>query len=811
MSPSPRRLPRGAAALVLAALSACLDAPTTVLPPGDEAPPVLAAVRCTASRTALILRCGAPALPAGIDGLIVGGQGQYVFLSGEGVTYSTETQQFEFDASVQNLIPQALGTTDGSSGTAEGVRVFFSIPPTPITGTGGITVLSDGQATFTAANQHYFQYSDGELGADGLLSPNESSSAQRWVFEVPLNVETFDFEVYVAAAVQFPDGWVEVSPAADTLLAGAGQTLTATVRTVVGNPVPGAPVAWGSADTGVATVDGSGNVTTLAPGTATITATSGARTGSASIAVCPDLALGGVFVADMPAGSSFCLGGGAGREYVVIPVNLAEPASVALELTGSGIVPVSGPPTPDLLRGTPVRTAGSGGPERDFEFERRLRLRERREVGRGGAAAASRGPRRAITPGVPSVGALMSLNVETDNACATNDIRTGRVMAVGTTVIVIADTTNPSGGLSAAQYAAIADSFDAVIHPTVTGNFGAPHDIDGNGRVIAFYTRAVNELTPGGSGSYVGGFFFSRDLRPAAECPTSNVGEMLYMLAADPAGTVNGNVRTVSFVLDQTMGTLAHELEHLVNASRRMYLNGSWSGELEAVWLDEALAHVAEELVFYQAAGLAPEQNLDITDLADAGVVEATFFKYQEPNFGRLRRWLLAPVSSGPFQGDDDLATRGSGWAFLRYAADRRGGSQAAFWSGLVNTQNTGITNLEAVLGTDAEPWFRDFAAAMYVDDAVGTPAAAYTQPSWHFREIFTNLDYSPGPGCSCAYELDVLDPANGVAATFSLSGGGSAAYGRMGVAAGAFAGVTLRSGGVSPPSTVRLAVIRRE
>ncbi|HEX8691582.1 MAG TPA: hypothetical protein VF746_04010 [Longimicrobium sp.] len=463
-------------------------------------------------------------------------------------------------------------------------------------------------------------------------------------------------------------------------------------------------------------------------------------------------------------------------------------------------------------------------PRLDDRFEARLRQRERRELAlRFSSARAARaagaiqppgGPRRAITPGVPAVGALMDLNVETSDFCSEFDTRTGRVIAVGTHVVVIADTLNPSGGFSAAQYQALADSFDTFIWPTLTASFGAPADIDGNNnRVIAFFTRAVNERTPGGATRFVPGYFLWRDLRPATECPTSNIGEMIYLPAADPSATVNGNARGVTETFEEVQQTLAHEMEHLINASRRFYVTGTT--DLAPPWLDEGLAHVAQELVFYSRSGLAPGQNVDAADLGVPAVQDA-FFRYVYDNFARLDQWLLAPDTSGPFQDDADSATRGAAWAFLRYAADRRGGTQAAFWQSLVDGDGsnlpTGLVLLQEALGTDPLPWFRDFAAAMYIDDAVGSPPAAYTQPSWNFRGLYASPDFSDDAACSCSYRLAAPDLANGVASSFTLSNGGAAAYRRLGVAASAFAGVTVRTtDDAAPPTTVKIAVIRRE
>ena len=58
---------------------------------------------------------------------------------------------------------------------------------------------------------------------------------------------------------------------------------------------------------------------------------------------------------------------------------------------------------------------------------------------------------------------------------------------------------------------------------------------------MIFFTKEVNKLTPRGSNGVIGGFFFERDLFPTptrrsvqGRAPTSNVGEMFYVLVPDP-------------------------------------------------------------------------------------------------------------------------------------------------------------------------------------------------------------------------------------------------------------------------------------
>ena len=84
---------------------------------------------------------------------------------------------------------------------------------------------------------------------------------------------------------------VTVSPRMVTLTA-VGQTaqLAAQVVDQNGRVMPGTPVAWASSDASTATVDNAGLVTAEANGTASVTATSGAAAGSATVTVRQQLA-----------------------------------------------------------------------------------------------------------------------------------------------------------------------------------------------------------------------------------------------------------------------------------------------------------------------------------------------------------------------------------------------------------------------------------------------------------------------------------------------------------------------------------------
>lgn len=85
--------------------------------------------------------------------------------------------------------------------------------------------------------------------------------------------------------VQAPVASVTVAPDTATIQAGASTQLTATTKDANGNTLTGRTVTWSSSNPGAAVVDQNGKVTGVAPGTATITATSEGKSGTAQITV----------------------------------------------------------------------------------------------------------------------------------------------------------------------------------------------------------------------------------------------------------------------------------------------------------------------------------------------------------------------------------------------------------------------------------------------------------------------------------------------------------------------------------------------
>ena len=509
-------------------------------------------------------------------------------------------------------------------------------------------------------------------------------------------------------------------------------------------------------------------------------------------------------------GAFACVGAGTtGAEYVLIPFNsnkASAKVSFDVEATGVGTV---GPAAFSIAPGTGA--AGGGSPldatplsARNTTFEARLRAREAElenliPAVRRDAASRRRGalPSLAVIPSMVTIGQRVELNTNAEEACKDPVYATGRVVAMTPKSIIVADTANPIGGFTDDDYRSIAATFDNVVDPVVTAAFGQPADIDGNGRILLFFTRRVNELTPADNeDSYVGGFFFGRDLLPATtgSCATSNYGEMFYLLVPDPTGVVNGNEFSRADVRDIAVSIVAHEYQHLINASRRMYISTT-AEEFEDVWLNEGLSHIAEELVFYSASGKQPRRDLDPAAIRTSAASTDAFNSYVGANFGRLRQYLLKPGAFSPYSPNDSLATRGATWAFLRYAADKQTTAESSIWFQLANSGKTGFANLDAVFGANVMGLLRDWSTSVFTDNVPGIEAR-YQQPSWKYRAMYNELFGT--------YPLATVSLADGVARNVSLVGGGSA-YVRFAVPAGGTARVLWGS----VPATMQMTLVR--
>lgn len=619
-----------------------------------------------------------------------------------------------------------------------------------------------------------------------------------------------------------------------TIAVGSTIVLEADVYDATGKLIDGHDFQWSSDDPGIASVTPAGVVTGNAVGTTRVIARHAVGEDTALINVAvplsglPDCSTGArTFEVGTPqvfSGSetaAICLPGNA--EYSMVVVNTGETAAASLQtrVSAAGVRNPQGPPTPLLApEPGPVRLTLNEAFHQHLRGEISARLEPRLAAGVD-----------ALLPTAPSLqaseGQILNFNVESgssDGCSADNIDRRGtRVRLVTDRAIIVEDTLNPTGGFTQADYVEFGNLFDDEIWPLVTSTFGEPTDIDNNGKVFIVFTMGVNQRRensdlPSYRGSYVGGFFFNRDLFATSgrgACKGSNAGELFYMLVPDPNGVVQGKdalgeYPARQFSLDavkkSTPGVLVHEFQHLVNDSRRLHITKSlvW----EETWLNEGLSHIAEELMFYDQANLQPRQNLGSAAFLDQ-TARDEFERFQLANLDRLAAMLRQPAQTS-LMGADLLQTRGAAWFFLRYMADRRGGDETALWRSLVRDAKTsGLENIQRVLGEDPRPWIADWAAAVYLDDISGlTVPPKYQILSWNFRNLYpASGNFWPGSFVQ-VYPLAVssLSATNGQ--THSLQGGATL-YLRTNVVLGGMGSVRLTVANLPPPSRLKAMVTR--
>jgi hypothetical protein len=189
------------------------------------------------------------------------------------------------------------------------------------------------------------------------------------------------------------------------------------------------------------------------------------------------------------------------------------------------------------------------------------------------------------------------------------------------------------------------------------------------------------------------------------------------------------------------------------------------SSSAEAVWLNEGLSHMAEELggKFYE--NLYPCPNLPPCSGPGRGSPSQIFPDLAQgflpPNFGNAYDFLTTrqDFSLTSPTGFGTIEERGAAWLFLRWLVDQKG--NAALKS-LVQTTSTGTVNVEAAANESFPALFADFLVATLLDDFPGATAGQISPrhqfTSRNLRAIYARLNSIAPAAYPTAYPLDVAD-----------------------------------------------------
>ena len=382
-------------------------------------------------------------------------------------------------------------------------------------------------------------------------------------------------------------------------------------------------------------------------------------------------------------GEATVLDAAAGTETVVVmPYSLAATGGEnAVALTASAEPRVEGPPLPAPRPGAPDLTALATR----VAFDQYMRASVREWL-------LDLGDRSQLQPGPPR--ALPTVGDTRDFGFETGATITAEAMAVGPGAVLWVDVADKDA-VDAADITHLHGTFVEASAPRAKILFGydaAVADKDGDGAVALLMTGKVNDVGQG-----FAGFFNAKDFGAGAN---SNEMDLLYI--GTPA-----NVGSLA-AIDATM---AHEFQHLINFSNKVVKHGL--ALPEETWLDEALAHLAEDVCGQGADTI----NAVYAFLDSFGTTSLTLTNYDGSA--------------------DEVRNRGAGFLFALYLAEQAGGISVsgsgtpsgggvALLQALAGSNKTGTANVAAATGESFGASFADWLAAVALDGTGATTDARY-------------------------------------------------------------------------------------
>jgi hypothetical protein len=220
--------------------------------------------------------------------------------------------------------------------------------------------------------------------------------------------------------------------------------------------------------------------------------------------------------------------------------------------------------------------------------------------------------------------------------------------------------------------------FDDRIFPEAAGRYGVARDVDGDGRFTILLSSWLDHL--GGGQHSVDGFIRVADLDPNVPQPVGNHCDMMYLNARLSASPY---LRSI----------VAHEYMHAVVSSSKGGRGSTQPRPLleEEGWLDEAMAHLAEDQHGFTRA------NID----------------YRVSAFlSRPERYQLVVDDYYAAELFRSHGNRGSTYLFLKWCAERYG---EGLVPALIGSSRKGIDNLETATGASFNELYRRWSVALFL------------------------------------------------------------------------------------------------
>jgi hypothetical protein len=258
----------------------------------------------------------------------------------------------------------------------------------------------------------------------------------------------------------------------------------------------------------------------------------------------------------------------------------------------------------------------------------------------------------------------------------------------------------------------VVSRLDDEIMPRGRELLGGLADVDGDGKLTVLITPWLGKL--GGGRTSINGCVRANDFQPGIEAPFGNSADVLYLNSRLEPGAA----------LDSL---LAHEYTHAVCFSQRL-ARSDGRLPIEDDWLNEAIAHVAENLLATGWSNLEDRIATFLSASAKSPLVVADYY--------RAGLWR-------------DPGCRGATYLFLRYCVDQFG---AQLLGKLIRGPQTGIRNLEQATGVPFPDLFRHWTIALARDQIESVPLDARlgNRQLTGAQRISWNMDEGP-----CAVQLN--------------------------------------------------------
>ena len=240
-------------------------------------------------------------------------------------------------------------------------------------------------------------------------------------------------------------------------------------------------------------------------------------------------------------------------------------------------------------------------------------------------------------------------------------------------------------------------------YPLLVETFGAPSDVDGDGRVAVLVTHLIGDVD-------AGGLFRASSVLPREAGGDGNMIDLMWVNPLYPA--------------ESFRSLLAHEFQHLVNFNQHVLVR---RGISEVSWLNEGLSHLAEDLV--QDPHTSGNYHLARSFLQEPGAV------------GLIGEYMI------------DSPTRGAAYLFVRSLVDLLG---EGVLLRLVQTGLIDRDNVEAATGESFTDLLARWGAQLYIS---GTGKSGHPRFNYRISPLQTPQGRGFPPPASVTYRLGEEPP----------------------------------------------------